>query len=433
MSLHLTQQTVTVRRLGGLALSVSLHVATLTIAAYGIVSWRHVPRESKPEVEVTYVSLAPESAVRPEPMLVEQADLFTDFPADSASLSLPDFDFDVTKISTRRNVLFPFITADLSFLDALRRETALSQRRFVNPFQDPATSRTDSKPPFLVSTAALDRAVDRAWTRRDRWNKFSEMADVLQRSDPDHGRAAELVKAYRDRNILQPVCDYRIVTGPPRREQIIPDHLAWMMLENSADHADFVDFVHAFARRHPSSRATTELLFIIDKLVQGNRDALLELLSIKPGRDLALTSSVNRAAFDMIIAIQRHYATWLAEHGLDSVSAIKARYDDVRLRILSTIVETTPGGYRGGDAQFLMGELLFNQGKVTEAAKKWRAIAPDPSDSYASTYVEITNALRSSSEADTKTISRVLEKSQAARWFVSADRLRQFGSACDRF
>jgi hypothetical protein len=135
----------------------------------------------------------------------------------------------------------------------------------------------------------------------------------------------------------------------------------------------------------------------------------------------------------MIIAIQRHYATWLAEHGLDSVSAIKARYDDVRLRILSTIVETTPGGYRGGDAQFLMGELLFNQGKVTEAAKKWRAIAPDPSDSYASTYVEITNALRSSSEADTKTISRVLEKSQAARWFVSADRLRQFGWACDRF
>ena len=75
MSLHLTQQTVTVRRLGGLALSVSFHVATLTLAAYGIVAWRHGPQESAPQVEVTYVSLAQESAVRREPMLIEQANL----------------------------------------------------------------------------------------------------------------------------------------------------------------------------------------------------------------------------------------------------------------------------------------------------------------------------------------------------------------------
>ena len=189
---------------------------------------------------------------------------------------------------------------------------------------------------------------------------------------------------------------------------------------------------YAFARQHPSSRATTELLFIIDKLVQGNRDALLELLSLKPSRDLALTSSVNRAAFDMMIAIQRHYATWLAEHGLDSVSAIRARYDDVRLHILSTIVATTPGGYRAGDAQLLMGELLFNQGKVTEAAKRWRDSTRSVRQ-LRSTYVEIANALRTSPEARTKTIRRTLEKSQAARWFVSADRLRQFGSSCDRF
>ena len=189
------------------------------------------------------------------------------------------------------------------------------------------------------------------------------MVDVLQRSDPDHGRAAELVKAYRDRNILQPVCDYRIVTGPPRQERIIADHLAWMMLENSADHSDFVDFVHAFAGQHPSSRATTELLFIIDKLVQGNRDALLELLSIKPSRDLSLTSSVNRAAFDMMIAIQRHYAMWLAERGLDSTSAIEARYDDVRLHILSTIVETAPGGYPSRRRAISDGRVAVQPGK----------------------------------------------------------------------
>ena len=138
MSLRLTHQTATVRRLGGLALSVSLHIATLTIAAYGIVALPQVPQESKSEVEVTYVSLAPTADVRREPMLIEPADLFNDFPADSASLPLPDFDLNITKISTRRNLLFPFITADLSFLDALRHETALSQRRLVNPFQGPA-------------------------------------------------------------------------------------------------------------------------------------------------------------------------------------------------------------------------------------------------------------------------------------------------------
>jgi len=74
----------------------------------------------------------------------------------------------------------------------------------------------------------LDRAVDRTWTRRGRWTKFSEVVNVLQWSDPDHGRAADLVKAYRDRNILQPICDYRIVTGPPRRERIITDHMVWV-------------------------------------------------------------------------------------------------------------------------------------------------------------------------------------------------------------
>ena len=31
------------------------------------------------------------------------------------------------------------------------------------------------------------------------------------------------------------------------------------------------------------------------------------------------------------------------------------RYDNVRLRILRTIVDTTPNGYRAGDARFLIG------------------------------------------------------------------------------
>jgi len=102
MNLRLAQQSVTGRRLDGLALSVPLHVCMLMIAAFGIVAPAPVPTESRPEVQISYVSLAPKTATPREPMLVDQAELFTDIPADSASLSLPDFEFNIMKIGKRR-------------------------------------------------------------------------------------------------------------------------------------------------------------------------------------------------------------------------------------------------------------------------------------------------------------------------------------------
>src|SRR5439155_24105384 len=72
------------RWLGGLALSVPLRLAILMIAASGIVALPPVPTEPTPVVQVTHVSLAPKPATPREPMLVEQADLFTDIPSLSA-------------------------------------------------------------------------------------------------------------------------------------------------------------------------------------------------------------------------------------------------------------------------------------------------------------------------------------------------------------
>ena len=102
MNLRLAQQPVAGRRLGGLALSVPLHLVMLMIAAYGIVGLPPVQTTLKPEVQVTYVSRAPTPAMPREPMLVDQAELFTDIPKDSASLSLPDFEFNIMKVDKRR-------------------------------------------------------------------------------------------------------------------------------------------------------------------------------------------------------------------------------------------------------------------------------------------------------------------------------------------
>lgn len=419
-------------------MSAPLHAAVLLMLALGASARLHV--DSQPaDVAITYVAVAPignappDAASSRDPMLIASGDSDANPALDDSSLALPDFDFDITKIGRRRNVLFPFLTSELTFLDTMTRETARQRRHLTNPFISSARAGSDVKPRLSMTDTAFERAVDYAWSRRDRWSRFSEIARVVQAYDPNNGRAAELVHAYRDRNILQPICDYRIVTGPPRRETIVGDHMVWVMLENAADHADFVDFVHAFAREHPSSRTTTELLFIIDKLVQANRDALLKILSTDPDRTLTLTSSLNRTAFDLVVAIRRHYGEWLEEHGVDSAAAVRARYDAVRLRLLSSIVETTPDDYRAGDARFLAGEILFHQGKIADAVRSWQAIVPDARDSYAATYARIQSELRASPAIDASRMSRALADQQSAWRLFSTDRLHQFGSRCDAF
>jgi len=410
------------RRAGGAAVSVSLHCAAALLAARMVTS----TSASKPEKTVLVITTVSPS----DPLLLERSDVLDSSSSLEPSLVLPGFHFDISKVSSRRNVLFPFVTTPMTFLDAAKREVSVRRSHLANPFAAGTRTSSTSRPPLRLTDAALDRVVDRAWSRRDRWSKFGEIVRLIQEHDADEGRAADLVHGYRDRNILQPVCDYRIVRGPPRRETIIPDHMLWMMLENAADVADFVDFVHAFARAHPSSRTTTELLFILDKLVQANRDALLEVVDTNT-EDLSLTSSVNPAAFDLFRTIQQHYIKVLNDERLTSHESIKRKYDDVRFGLLSAIAETTPNGYRSGDARFLIGELLFNQGRTEEAVRWWRGIVPDPGDSYSSTYAQLMKG--GFSRIDEDAIQRVLHMRQAEWRLFFVDRLRHFGSACDAF
>ena len=203
------------------------------------------------------------------------------------------------------------------------------------------------------------------------------------------------------------------------------------MLENAADHADFIDFVRAFARSHPSSRTTTELLFLLDELV-GSLQVVLLLLETTPESDLAETQATTPIAYGLAIELKRHYGQWLFDRGMDK-NEIRRSYDDLRLRLPTAIVDTAPAGYRAADARYLAGEILFNTRRPAEAYAMWRAIQPMPGDAYFRAYSEVRAAIGSAGQEDVVAVRRALAN-EYGRWRVfSIDRLRHFGHTCDTF
>lgn len=149
--------------------------------------------------------------------------------------TIDGFTIDLDKIKAQRSTLFPFLTLDLMFLAPLQSDVAAARSRLPNPFASGAGAA--DLPPLELTDAALRDIVDRAWSRRRRWDTFAPLAAALTSHAANSGRSADLVRAYLDDNILQPYCD-----GARR------DPRFWAMLENAADHAWFIDFVRSFAR-----------------------------------------------------------------------------------------------------------------------------------------------------------------------------------------
>jgi hypothetical protein len=208
----------------------------------------------------------------------------------------------------------------------------------------------------------------------------------------------------------------------------------WVLLGLAADHTDFLTLVEQYVRTHPSTRTTTELLFLVEEFVQGSQDALMLLLATVPERDLAYTASTDRDAYRLALQIQRHYEGWLRDRQLGSQDAIRMRYDEIRLRLLKTIVESTPHGYRSGDARFLRGRILFLQGKLPEALQQWRAIAPDPTDNYVSVYSELLQEITSAPTSSVTAKVIAVLSGEHQRWVErSRTRLRRFGYSFDTF
>lgn len=403
------------RRLSGFSASLALHLAAVALLV--------LRSQVDPGNASTGAGSADISVVAvPEDLLLPTdpaPDPSTEPEQPRAELTLDTFEFDLEKIRRRRHALFPFLVGDVLFLERVLERTRDDPNRLRNPLGRQLVSE---HAPLVMDAADIQRVVDEAWSRRDRWSRFSDIATLLESHDPQAGSAADLVHAYLDQNLLQPYEDAQT-----------RDSKYWVMMELVSDHADFIDFIRSYSRRHPSSRTTTELLFLLDELAQGSLDSLLMLLGTDVDTELTATFSASREAFALAGEIGTHYRSWLASRGLSTPGAVIERYEQMRLRILNAILESTPAGYRNGDARFLIGQILFNQNDVEGAFEVWRGIAGDAGDNYVEAYSRILDALTLPGRTAVPRVISALA-AERLRWLAfSRDRLRAFGYQFNTF
>jgi hypothetical protein len=418
------------------AFASSLVVHALVAA---VVLWLISPPVAVPDVKAARTMVAfvvpPEDSTFPGLNPVDRSQSEWRFPeGKSASLRIGGLRIDVAKIGGRARVLFPFLTPGLS-LDHFLIVPQRDRRSLLqNPFM-PARTAVERKPvrPLLLSDRALQSLVDKSWARRERWTAFEPLARLAEAHDPDAGRLPALLQQYGAQNSLQPYTD--VATRDPR---------LWAQLGLAADHVSFIGFIRRYASGHPSTRATTELLFLLDTVAEANRDALNVLLDSDPAKDLGWTRDANPDAYRLAAQLRRYYQSELDRRGLTSEEAITAHYDRLRLAILDGIVRTTPNGYRANDARFLMGAIYWRQQNTDDALRSWSEITPDGNDSHGVANAQIVAALRgrgiarmdSGGPVDSPLrvqIDRIL-KNEHGRWVdLSYDRLRRFGFRFDTF
>ena len=345
--------------------------------------------------------------------------------SDSTAVPLPGFTFDFKKVLDRSSLLFPIVSPGLS-LDAFGLLPAANRsRRLYNPLQAGNQMR-ETTPPLALSERGIQSIIDASWSRRDRWIVFDELQALAAAHDPQVGALPALFQRYVQQNALQPYAD-----------TTIRDARLWAQLGLAADHVAFIGFISHYTSRYPGTRTSTELLFFLDKIVQASYDCLITLLDIVPAADLTWTYRKNRDAYLLIEQIQRFYHVQLERQRIDSPEALRAYYDKVRLAILTALLNTTPDGYRSGDARYLIGSIYWRHGNRTGAIDAWRDITVDQSDSYASAYSDVLKAVRAGGEAADGSLRRQVEQAldaERGRWRdFSYTRLRQFGYRFDTY
>lgn len=344
---------------------------------------------------------------------------------DDSSVAVGDFRFDMRKIAERATLLFPFLTPGIS-LDAFaigRTEKTPDhlQDPYAKSIMRPGETAVE-RVPLRLSDRELQAIVDKAWSRRERWRAFDVIAGVMAHASADQGQLPDLVHEYVAQNALQPFGDTNI-----------PEARLWTELGIAADHVQFIAFVSQYASQHPGTRVATELLFLLDSIVQASTDAFVTLMGADVATELQWTRQTNPAAYRLVADIQRFYRAQLQSKGLNSEDRLRRYFAAVRLRILSGILRTTPDGYRSGDARFLIGEILWRQGDRVSAFDAWRAIEIDPTDVHALSYRAILEALRGPGDRIGVRVDAII-RSDHARWLLSAmDRLHQFGYRVDTY
>jgi hypothetical protein len=267
----------------------------------------------------------------------------------------------------------------------------------------------------------LQTVIDASWSRRDRWDSFQQIVDFVLRFDPQQGDLPTLLRRYVADNLLQPFNASRS-----------PEPKVWGLLSVAADHFQFVQFIKAFVERVPSSKVTTELLFLLDKLVQANLQAALSVFTLDTSEGIEWTARASPKGAEILVAIKRDQARALGTRGIWDESAIARVYDEVRVGILEHVIRTTPQGYRSNDARFLIGEIYWQQGRRADAREVWDRIEPDSTDDCFRVYSDVRASL--ATETESRVLIDVALNKQARRWLqASTQRLRQFGYRADTF
>jgi hypothetical protein len=399
----------------GVAGTLGLHATVLV--ALVVATFLGAPRLPPTAMMPATVGAKVVEAAPPPPVLVRTGPLLETVDASSSApavFSADDFTFDTSRIRAHRNILFPFLTGELTFLGEMQRIAAAEQRRLHNPLGSRGR-KEGTAPPLALSARAREALIDRAWSRRDRWASLAPIVDLTARYDADDGDLPTVVRGHVERNLLQ-----LYVESMPK------DPRFWVMLGLAADHVDVVEFVGRYARQHPSSRTTTELLFLLDELAQASHDAWVVLMDT--GIDeLTLTKKASPANLALARQLKRGYEEWAHAHAADTPQTLEARYDTVRLAILTAIVDTSPDGYGVADARFLAGRLLWDRNDLAGAVRWWRGMKADERAGYAEVRADIARALQPDGTVD---VLRVLPAlgAERGRWLrESADRLARFG------
>ena len=407
--------------------SIFVHAAIALIAIWPFASLLPSPSASDPVDSVAAAKPEPEiMMVSPDALKAAEAARNT-IPAD-LGLDLDDntphdaaFDYKVGKIVDRASSLYPFLT------QTLHLESEKTSRQSGHSLTNPLKSAQPPRTPLQLTERELQAIIDSAWSRRHRWEPFQPIAALANAHDASDGQLPLLLREYVEQNGLQPYTD-----------NATRDGRLWVQLGLAADHADFIGFITTFTREHAGTKASVELLFLLEKLAEASLDALVMLIDINRQQDLGWTMRTHRFAYAAIATIQDHYKAQLAQMRLTSRDDLVAHYDRIRLTILRTIVDNTPAGYRSADARFLMGALLWRRGKLEDAERVWRKMQVNPDDSYADSANRILYELRTWDAADTRNvdarrIDRILDAEQGL-WIVrSYERLRKFGYRFDRF
>jgi hypothetical protein len=340
---------------------------------------------------------------------------------DPVSLEEPFPVADLPRIAAHYQVLFPFVTPGLAIDAFFPTSGSTPHMVFENPYARRPGREGAHGQRLDLTREALQALVDRSWSRANRWTAFDPIRELTDAHDPGDDRLAQLVGLYCEQNALQPYAD-----------GAIRDLRLWAQLGLAADHVTFIGFIRKYAAAHPGTKVTTQLLFLLDTIVQANEDALAVLVETDQPDDLQWTRQVHARAYLLARQIQREYARALTRRGLTTRRAVESYHEKVRLEILRGILRTTPDGYRANDARYLIGAILWEQRLRDDALSVWRGLTPGADGSYAAAIAQIRSAVQAP-DPDRGNIDHILSNPHG-RWLAFSDeRLRRFGYRFDTF